>query len=54
MQVDGACQGNAYVKGTMKLGSKSTFKGRLVAPTFVAANGAAFEGYCKIGRRKAA
>jgi cytoskeletal protein CcmA (bactofilin family) len=54
VQVDGQVVGCVTAGSTMKLGSKSQVKGKIVAPTLFAANGAAFEGYCKLGRRKAA
>lgn len=55
VQVDGAMNGNVMANKVVQLGTKCKFKGTLVAPKLVAADGAAFEGFCKLGgRRKAA
>jgi DNA-binding GntR family transcriptional regulator len=55
VQLDGTMKGTVHATNTMKLGPQCNMHGTIVADQLVCANGASFNGTCKIGRyRKAA
>lgn len=55
MQIDGKVRGMVVASNTMKLGSQCQVHGTIVTDKLVAADGAVFNGQCRLGRyRKAA
>ena len=54
IQIDGAIKGSVFARNQVKLGKKAQIKGKISAFKFVAEEGACFDGYFKLGRRKAA
>jgi len=49
IQIDGMVKGNLQIKDTVKLNSKGTVKGDILAAKMVMAEGASFYGQCAVG-----